>query len=132
EKLRVTGSGLIEGVLTVLDSLTIQGLIVNGSSTFFGEVVFKDHVAFGQDSIGEAVVKKGKAEVSVVFDKEYDYIPKVNISLVIDDGALEDKILNEGYTYAVVKRSTEGFVIKLNKNASSDFRFSWSAFEGGN
>ncbi len=44
DNLRVTGSGLIEGFTTVLDTFTAQDMIVNGASTFFGEVVFKDKV----------------------------------------------------------------------------------------
>jgi hypothetical protein len=136
ETLRVTGNALIEGVLTVLDTVTMQDLIVNGTSIFFDRVVFKDKVnfdgkiLFGKDSAREVIVVKGKDSASIKFDTKYDSIPLINITLSIDDPALESKIMKEGYTYAVVKRTTEGFSIKLNQVAQDDLRFIWIAVEG--
>ena len=121
---------MIEGIVTVLDNMTVQDLIVNSSSTFLGEVVFKDHISFGRDTAGEVVIKQGKDIVNVVFDKPYDFIPIVNASMVIDSQALETEILSANYDFAVVRRSEEGFTIRLNKLAEDDIKFSWSAFEG--
>ncbi|MBI4097650.1 MAG: hypothetical protein HY426_01285 [Candidatus Levybacteria bacterium] len=90
DKLRVTGSALIEGIVTVLDNLTVADLIVNSTSTFFGEVVFKDRVRFdapvlfAKDTAGSAVVKKGTDKVVVEFERTYDYTPQVSSTLVAE------------------------------------------------
>lgn len=111
-------------------------MIVNGASTFFAETIFKDKVRFdgkvlfGKDSAREVVIEKGKESVAVKFDTKYDSIPLVNITLSIDDVDLESKIIKEGYAFAVVKRSNEGFSIKLNQIAQDDLRFTWLAVEG--
>ena len=127
EKLRVTGSGLIEGVFTVLDSLNAQNLIVNGISTFFGEVVFKDQVKFqkgivlAKDNAGIATLPKNNNSVKVVFSDAYDRIPIVNATLLVKDSIPQDLV------YGVKDVSEKGFTLVLNQQAEEDMDFSWIA-----
>jgi hypothetical protein len=127
DNLRVTGSGLIEGVLTVLDTLNVQSLIVNGVSTFFGEVIFKDQVKFqkgivlAKDNAGVVTVEKGSKSVKVVFSTAYDIIPVVNATLLVKDS------LPQNLVYGVKDVSERGFTLVLNRQAEEDVEFSWIA-----
>ena len=136
EKLRVTGSALFEGLVTILDNLTVQDLIVNSTSTFFGEVVFKDKVRFdmpvlfAKDAAGSVVVKQGASKVSVAFDRPYDYIPEISTTLVAQGTtAQKQALLNQDYNVAVTDITEDGFTIILNKNAATDVKFSWMAIQ---
>ena len=131
----MTGSGLVEGFMTVLDTFTAQDMIVNGVSTFFAQTVFKDkvrfdkHPTFPTDSGGDVFIKKGKDSVKVVFNKPYDAVPAISATLSIDNPSLEAQILDADYSYAVVKKTADGFSIKLNKLAQDDLKFSWTAIQ---
>lgn len=93
--LRVKGNGMIEGILTVIDTLTAGNLIVNGLANFFGEVIFKDAVqfekapTFSEDTAGYVKVTKGMKSVSVVFTEEYQEEPVISASVVTS--ALSDE-----------------------------------------
>ena len=112
-----------------------NNLIVNGLSTFFGNVVFKNQVEFDNtikvntDTAREITIAKGKDKVSVVFTQPYSTPPIVSISLLIDDPTLEAKILSAGYDYAIVNKTTTGFDIRLNKVAQDNLKFNWVAVE---
>jgi len=79
--LRVKGSGLIEGMLNVVDSFTANDIVINGLATFFDNVVFKKDVTFegrptfNNDTAGFAVIKKGDTKVDITFVKAYDSTP---------------------------------------------------------
>lgn len=142
--LRVKGNGLIEGILTVIDTLTTNNFIVNGLSTFFGDVVFKGNVkfdgtaTFGNDVGGNAVITKDTKRVEIVFDKEFEQIPIINASVsfdeqkdkdgkVIPSDELEQAFFDQGYSYIMVNKSARGFTIVLNKKARDDVTFTWTA-----
>jgi hypothetical protein len=149
--LRVTGNGLFEGILSVIDTITTNNFIVNGISTFFGDVNFQGRPTFNSDSAGFAKVKTGDRFVKVKFDKEYEsepaiaaniYVPDMTsdlfaqyvVSKICDKTDLEDdcqaKVEEKAFDnsrYLITKKSTKGFTILLSKDASIDATFSWSA-----
>ncbi len=132
--LRVKGNGLVEGILSVIDTVMTKNLIVNSISDFFGNVVFHNDTSFqgrptfNSDSAGFAVIKQGAQLVNIVFDKEYENSPVVTASISLPTGndATESAALASGQ-YAVTKRTTKGFTIKLASPAAEDTTFSWSA-----
>ncbi len=142
--LRVKGSGLVEGIFSIVDTLVTNNLIANGVSNFFADVIFKGNVIFEQrptfnnNTGGFAVLKKDAERVEVVFDKEYEKAPVISTNITFDqkkndDGAiketfdLEQKVFSKGYSFIVVNKSTKGFTIVLNKKADDDVEFSWIA-----
>ena len=138
--LNVKGNSLIEGALSVLQSITTQNLTVSDFAYFVNDVVFNGNVrfnsapTFSNDTAGFAVIAQGNDTVAVNFDNEYNTTPVVTASIVLDkvgDGVtqkqLEDGILNGNITYVITQRTTKGFVIRLNKPASEDLSFSWVA-----
>jgi hypothetical protein len=140
-------TGLAQLSLNVLGDLAVgNGLTVKGKAVFDDTVIFNNDVVFnngpifGKDTVGLAVIKSGSDRVDIVFDKEYPELPIVfaNISFDLlkngdgqaDDPAnksLEEKILANGYTYIVTRKTTKGFTIVLNKTAGDDIAFSWTA-----
>jgi len=134
--LRVKNNTLVEGILTVIDTITGKDLIINGLATFFGDVIFKGnvvfggHPVFGKDTAGIATVKKDSDRVEVVFAKEYDHTPVISASISVDDkdsSDIEQDILKNNSSYIITKRSTKGFTILLVKPATQDITFSWIA-----
>jgi len=143
--------------LTVLGKLETQGgLIVGGPAefnndtifnslaSFISKVIFKGDAffegrpTFNSDTAGFAVIKKDADNAEVVFDKEYATTPIITVNMTFDpvklaDGQLEDskvlqkRVADSNYSYFIVNRTTKGFTIVLNKNASEDLTFSWIA-----
>lgn len=131
----VHGSGIIEGVLNVIKSITTNNLIVGGwadflSTVFFrGDTIFIGRPTFNKDTAGIAVVKKDSDQIDIVFEKEYAQSPVISATVTqsADGGPVESEILQGTIRYLVVKKSTKGFTIKINKNAPDDISFSWIA-----
>ena len=84
------------------------------------------------------MIEKDADLVEVTFKKEYETTPIVNISFTFDefkkeDGIADDqsmrqkKLFEQGYTFMIVNRTTNGFTIVLNKKATEDISFSWIA-----
>lgn len=142
--LRVKGSGLVEGIFSVVDTLVTNNLIVNGVTNFFAQVIFKDDVifegtpTFNSDTGGLATIKKDSNKVEIVFEKEYEKAPVISANIAFeqkknDDGSVKDskdlevKVFEKNYSFVVVNRSEKGFNIVLNKKAEDDIEFSWIA-----
>ena len=139
--------------MTVVGKLTTNGgLVVGGPAEFkanvlfaaladfVGNVIFRGDVnffgrpTFNKDTAGFALIKKGADAVYVPFQRAYDQNPVVSISITLpknaDGGnqtALEQTILTGDIKYIVTSLAPSGFVIKLNKAASADTTFSWTA-----
>ena len=144
-QLNIKNDTLINGMLTVLSSITAPNLIISDFANFFGDVIFNGNVTFKQtptfnsDTAGFAVIQKGDSQVEVDFSQEYINMPVVtaSISLTKDSDsvkqkALEDAILNGNVSYIITQRTTKGFVIKLNKPIDNDISFSWVALSINN
>ncbi|MDE2026163.1 MAG: hypothetical protein KGJ07_06720, partial [Patescibacteria group bacterium] len=140
--LRVKGNGLFEGVLSVIDTLRTSNLIVGSIADFFDNVVFHKDVTFtgrptfNSDTAGFAVIHTGATQVDVSYTNTYDTMPVVTATMLTTDGAtqsataqnaLQQTILSQGYTYVVTNQTTSGFSIILNKPATTDVSFSWTA-----
>ena len=138
--LNVQGNGFIQGALSVLDNITTNNLLVSQFAYFINDVVFKGNVrfngtpTFNSDTAGFAIVKQGEDTVAVTFDNEYADTPIVTASITLDklgdsvsQKQLEDQILNGNISYVITQRTTQGFIIKLNKPAPEDINFSWVA-----
>ncbi len=142
--LRVQHNALIEGILSVADTIMANNFIVNGISDFFGNVIFHGAVAFQQvptftqDTAGYAVIHKGVDYVDVKFGSVYPATPVINATLFATPSseltpsvgplqALQTTIAANGYSYIITRVSTQGFTILLSKTAADDVTFSWSA-----
>ncbi len=150
--LRVKEDGLVEGLLSVIDTITTKNLLVSGLTEFFGDVVLKGHITLSGDTAGTVVVEKGEKTATVAFAKEYEEVPHIQAVIVSkdltddefkkrkDDGAcnqdddketcqerIDNRLLNSTISYVVTKQSTKGFVVRLRNAASEDYTFSWSA-----
>ncbi|MDQ5922737.1 MAG: hypothetical protein QG644_445, partial [Patescibacteria group bacterium] len=121
--------------LTISSITTISGGLVVDNIKSIGELVnitsdveFFGTPYFTKDTAGFAVIEQGAKEVSVVFDKPYLAQPIVNATITLEDAVNEEDVFNNDIRYVVTRKTPEGFTILLNKNATSDIRFSWSAF----
>ncbi|MFA5947926.1 MAG: tail fiber domain-containing protein, partial [Candidatus Gracilibacteria bacterium] len=91
----------------------ITNAIISGTLNILGNVMFN------KDTAGGARVQTGYDSVQIKFEKEYLYIPIINITL------LSEIDLN----YYIVKDiSTKGFTIKISQTAPFDIDFNWQAF----
>lgn len=147
--LRAKSNVLIEGVLSVIDTLRSTDLIATGLADFFGVVNFRDAVIFkgrpifNNDTAGYAVIQKDMKYVDVTFTEEYEQTPVINANISFDlptrspDQSIEgydikqsedeSNILNDEYRFIISRKTTKGFRIILNKTASRDIIFSWLA-----
>lgn len=119
---------------------------------FKATVRFEGQVEFNKDTAGYATIKKGERFVDVAFDQAYRSEPIVNVSINVPqvtdqmyqeliasgdcnatDGksACQDKIANqvlgEDLKEGITGKSTQGFMIMLNKPAPVDITYSWQA-----
>jgi hypothetical protein len=139
-------TALIKFDLAVLGKLEARGaLIVSGPAVFKSDVFFEGRTTFNNDTAGVAIIKKGADEVEVVFEKKYNQIPLINVSITLDDTAadaqtdeektarkvldqeLKRSIFANDIRYIISGRSRTGFTISLNKPAPEDIAFSWHA-----
>lgn len=131
-KLHVAGSGLIEGVLNVIDTITSSNVVVSNWFTAMGKAIFHDNVlfmgrpTFNKDTGGFVTIKKGQSHGEVSFENEYERLPVVNVSMISDKDDLEAAFENTT-RYIIGKRTQKGFVIQLEKPANEDITFSWTA-----
>jgi hypothetical protein len=102
---------------------------------------------FTTDTAGFAVIAAGHQTVDVQFSREYLAQPIVNASFSFEQDAdlseIEDEevlaamraaqvtqaqnFLSEGISFAITNKSKFGFTIVLNKPATVDVKFSWTA-----
>jgi hypothetical protein len=132
--LSVTGDATFSGQAT-FDGLTFfdNDTRFDGAVTFGGGVEFTVPPLFNKDTAGFAVVYEGDRRVEVVFEHEYAVEPVVNTTITFenDDDVTDDiasAYFDADMRSVVVDKSTTGFTILLNKAASRDIRFSWTAF----
>jgi hypothetical protein len=108
-------------VLTNVDvhgELKAGSLVVNGQATFKGAVRFDDHVSVGGDTAGSATIAAGKTSVRVTFAVPYSDAPRV----LVTPRSFGPNFVTETIT-------TEGFLISLEKPATSDMSFDWFAVQ---
>lgn len=132
---RVKGNSLVEGVLTVIDTLLAKNILVNGTADFFGPTIFHTDVTFQKipqfspDTAGLAIVKKGSDHIDIHFTTAYVGSPIVNASMlsVSPSNDLQSTIFSKGYSYIITNVTSNGFTIVVNKPVSDDTTFSWTA-----
>ncbi|HWY79148.1 MAG TPA: hypothetical protein VNW29_02205 [Candidatus Sulfotelmatobacter sp.] len=135
--LNVKGHSIFDGLVTVTSQLLAHNFIVNGIADFFDSVIFHKNVTFlvkptfPNDLGGNAIIKKGDVSVAIHFTNDFEQIPIINTTIVDTVAETQNQtansILTQAYTFIVIKRTKHGFIIQLNKPASSDITFSWSA-----
>lgn len=137
---------------------SVGSAVFSGPSEFLAKTLFSDtvrfekEVTFNADAAGMALIKKGQRFVDVVFEKEYENDPIVNVNLTIMRVTSENmpQLITEGFCalddtieqcqdnvsnrtlaadvrFAVVSKSKQGFMILLNTDAPMDLRYNWSA-----
>jgi hypothetical protein len=123
------------GVEIVTPKITTKGLTVenidslNDIINLQSDVEFFGRPYFTKDTAGFAVIKQGDKSVDVTFDRDYLEQPIVNTSISLEgDETAADNIFNNNIQFVVIKKSVHGFTIILNKAATSDVNFSWTAF----
>ena len=84
------------------------------------DAVFKGHVTFGKDNVGQAVILEGSTEVNIEFEREYDNIPIITITPI----GLYD------IDYGITDISSSKFKIIIDSPQSEDITFNWHAFGG--
>ncbi|KKT04578.1 MAG: LVIVD repeat protein [Candidatus Magasanikbacteria bacterium GW2011_GWD2_43_18] len=91
----------------------------NNTLTFSQNIVFTEHVSFGEDTVGSALIQAGEDGVLVRFGTVYDTPPIVNLTLA-SDATLD--------AYFVDAVDTESFTIRIRPSVSQDIMINWSAF----
>ncbi len=136
-----------DGSLVISSTVMFNGgLLVDTISpigdllSFQGDVEFFGTPYFTTDTAGFAVIKAGVQSVDVEFTRQYLAQPIVNASFSFEqdgEGSEETKAANiaqartflgEGITFVITNKSDRGFTIVLNRPASTDVKFSWTAF----
>lgn len=114
-----------------LNSLNISNN--NSMQPQFGNIIpndveFTGTVFFNSDSGGFAEITVGEDEVEIKFEKEFIVLPVINVSVVFDEAQDNSYYyFSDDIRHVVIKKTTKGFVIKLNKKTSSDILFNWTA-----
>ncbi|MCX6757320.1 MAG: DUF5011 domain-containing protein [Candidatus Nomurabacteria bacterium] len=121
--LSVSGGASFAGGLTADTIGSIGDLL-----TLSNDTKFIGRPYFNKDTAGFAVVSAGSNEVEVTFDSAYLEQPIVNATITLEDSGNEQALFADDIRYIVTDKSVNGFKILLNHNATSDIKFSWSAF----
>jgi len=130
ELLDIKGGLSVTGVTTLSGGLSVNDVSSIGEAlNFLSDAVFFGRPYFNSDTAGFAMIKKGAKSVDIVFEREYLEQPVVNanISVEASDSISEEEIFAQNIQYLVIKKTTKGFTIILNKPAPEDIRFSWIA-----
>lgn len=146
-------SYIYKGLTEFWNKVTFKGEAEFWADVVFKSTVhFEGQVEFNKDTAGYATIKKGERFVDVQFDKTYNSEPVVNLSVnvpqvndalyreliaagecTITDGQdkCQDKIANlvlgEDIKEGITSKTTQGFMIILNKPAPIDMTYSWQA-----
>jgi hypothetical protein len=119
----------------------VEGLLANNSNisnlsaiSFGNDVVFNTPPVFNQDTAGFAVIKQGDRKVEVLFENPYIAQPIVNATVSFEEGdnmtdADADVFFADDIKSLVINKSQNGFTIIINKNATRNIRFSWTALQ---
>jgi hypothetical protein len=121
-QIQVLASGNLQGNLSA--NLNTENLIVK-DATFTGNITVRGHAIFDKDTVGQARIVVGDKEVRVRFVEEYKQQPVITVTPRGEAALLEFK-------HTVVKESTTGFTIKLDREAPANIEFSWHAFGSDN
>ncbi|MBP7822324.1 MAG: hypothetical protein KA034_00725 [Candidatus Moranbacteria bacterium] len=120
----------------------LSGMFVDGDAEFAGKGTFEGDVALnGETSFAEApmymtsvagyaVIEKGSDEVKVRFDKKWEVVPIIQITMVYTgkDGKVAD-FFDAKYRSVIKDADEDGFAILLNQEATDDVKFAWTALQ---
>jgi len=106
----------------VLTSLDVETLTVLDDALFAGDIQVKGHVAFNEDTVGQAKILAGDTEVRIEFEDEYVYQP---VTMVTPRGRA---VLETDFKYTIVDETTSGFTIEIGGELEEDIEFNWYAF----
>ena len=127
------GALALEGVKELKQQLDVYNalLLTGGLDEFVGQmnqsnmltfsqnVTFTNHVTFGIDNVGSAVILAGENAVRIEFSQEFTASPIVNLTLA-SDVTLD--------TYFVESVDTTGFTIRIRPVQGQDVVINWHAF----
>ena len=121
------------GTLSADKGLVVGGVAEFGGDTIFqklvdfiGDVIFRGRVSFNSDTAGFAVIPKGTTSVEVPFDKPYENIPVVTLSVALKE-ATDSAFLADAVRVAVAGVTTKGFSIVLDLPVPRDLEYNWVA-----
>ena len=127
--------------ISVIDNpdLDIQTLVVNQAATFYGtitvigevgfeskvvfkkEVEFQDHITVDKDTAGTAIIPAQATSTEVVFESEYEVVPKIAANL---KGDADNPIFVD---WLIANQSVQGFRIVISETQDTDLTFDWIA-----
>ncbi|MDD2807212.1 MAG: hypothetical protein PHW95_01675 [Patescibacteria group bacterium] len=113
--------------LVVNQAATFNGtLYVVGEAGFMHKVTFADDIIVGgkiyasEDQAGTAVVDANATSTEIIFNSEYETVPKIVASVVGED---DDIWVN----WKIIGKSTKGFRILLQQPMATPISFDWIA-----
>ncbi|HMS23386.1 MAG TPA: hypothetical protein PKB09_01085 [Candidatus Saccharibacteria bacterium] len=117
-QLMASGGLKVDGPSEFMGEAIFNGLVsIIGDTTISGDTTFTGRTTFNSDSGGFALIKAGKREVEVLFDKPYADLPIVTLT------NRNGQFVN----YAYKDLASTGFTIVLDEPAISNVEFSWTA-----
>ena len=131
--LSASGEVTLDGQLTVYGKATFENeTIFKQLTSFFqttifkGKTEFEDKITYKQDAAGIAIIEQYEDYVTVVFEREYETVPVITISLVQEQEATASSFLK---WYYVKEKSTKGFTIQLDVPTEEALSFNWIAMQ---
>ncbi len=113
--------------LTVTQTETFYGtLYVQGVAGFMHKVVFEEDIEIkgkiyaSADQAGTATILANATSTEIIFNEEYEVVPKIVANLVNDD---EKTFVN----WKISKKTASGFTIILQNQIDKDITFDWIA-----
>ena len=116
----------------------------NTNVLFGGQVEFAMPPVFNKNTAGFAVIKKGTKKVDVVFETPYMIQPVVSSAISFEDTVIPatettaevtetmtdeqaNEFFNQDVKFMITNKTAKGFTLRINKDATTDIRFSWIA-----
>jgi hypothetical protein len=112
DKLAVSQAAEFYGTMTVYGEAGFMSRV-----TFEREVEFKDHLTVDKDTAGTIIIPVGATSTEVIFEREYQLIPKVVVSI--------NKL--KKLSYAVIEKTVKGFRVAVDPPADEALEFDWIA-----
>jgi hypothetical protein len=101
----------------IYGDLSANALIVNSLAVFNGPISAKQHVAFGEDTVGQAKILAGHSSTTITFALPYATLPIISVTPVDYDGK-----------WKLTEVATSGFKIDIGQPDVLDILFNWQTF----
>ena len=122
----------VNATTTLSNGLITNKILASGDIlSIMSDTDFVGRPYFTKDTGGSALIKKGSRSVDIKFDRDYIETPIVNATVAFNEVSTSDSesdsFFNNDIRFLITNRSTHGFTIKINKAASENISFNWTA-----